>query len=351
LVIDLGITERNFRGRGENVRARVSVGSLRQQLDFGFSEPRFLGRDLLAGLDAYYYKYDLSEFSGYQTVTLGTGVRLNFPLSLNSRGSARYTLRQDEVDVRSEFCDPAAPVVSLTLCEQRGKFITSLVGYGYRLDRRNDPIQATRGFFAEINQDFAGIGGDVKYIKTEADAGWYHGFSKAFILSVTGSAGYVGGWSGDHVRINDRFYKGGSNFRGFEIAGIGPRDLNGGQNYALGGKAYAIGSVELTIPTFLPEQYGIRAALFSDVGTLGKLDKADKACPTVPFDAASAIACPPGTIDPFIKDNLGLRASAGLSVFWKSPMGPIRFDFSRVLAKEDYDKTETFRFSTTTSFY
>jgi outer membrane protein insertion porin family len=350
LVIDLGITERNFRGRGENVRARVSVGSLRQQLDLGFSEPRFLGRDLLAGLDGYYYKYDLTNYSAYKTTTIGAGLRLNFPLSLNSRGSARYTLRQDEVAVVSGFCDAGAQLVSPALCAQQGKFLTSLVGYGYRLDRRNDPIQATRGFFAEINQDFAGVGGDVKYIRTEGDAGWYHGFTKSFILSVTGSAGYVGGWGGDTVRINDRFYKGGNNFRGFQIAGIGPRDLNGGQNYALGGKAYAIGSVELTVPTFLPEQYGIKAALFSDVGTLGLLDKSDKLCSATPFDTAAAIACPPGSPDPLIKDNLGLRASAGLSIFWKSPMGPIRFDFSKILAKEFYDKTETFRFSTTTNF-
>jgi outer membrane protein insertion porin family len=254
------------------------------------------------------------------------------------------------VAVDPTFCDPANLVVSPSLCAQRGKFLTSSVGYGYRLDRRNDPIQATRGFFAEINQDLAGIGGDVKYVRTEGDAGWYHGFTKSFILSVTGSAGYVGGWSGDHVRINDRFFRGGNNFRGFQIAGIGPRDLNGGQNYALGGKAYALGSVELTVPTFLPEQYGIKAALFTDVGTAGLLDKADKLCSSTPFDAAAAQACPPGTVDPNIKDNLGLRASAGLSVFWKSPMGPIRFDFSRVLAKESYDKTELFRFSTTTNF-
>ncbi len=108
--------------------------------------------------------------------------------------------------------------------------------------------------------------------------------------------------------------------------------------------------MELTVPTFLPEQYGIKAALFTDVGTAGKLDKVDKLCSATPFDATAAAACPPGTLDPMIKDNLGLRASAGLSVFWRSPMGPIRFDFSHVLAKESYDKTELFRFSTTTNF-
>ena len=105
----------------------------------------------------------------------------------------------------------------------------------------------------------------------------------------------------------------------------------------MGGKAYAIGSVELTVPTFLPEQYGVKAALFSDFGTLGLLDDEDKLTTA-------------GVVDPNIKDDLSLRASAGLSIHWRSPMGPIRFDFSQVLAKEDYDKTETFRFSTSTRF-
>ncbi|MET0271472.1 MAG: outer membrane protein assembly factor BamA [Phenylobacterium sp.] len=345
LVIDLGITERNFRGRGQNVRGRISLGSLRRSVDLSFTEPRFLGRDLAAGVDGYYYQYDLTDYSGYKSGTLGAGLRLNFPLSLNSRGSVRYTLRNDEVDVADVLCDPNNPFVSPITCAQRGSFLTSLVGYGVRLDRRNDYLNPTRGFYIEMNQDFAGIGGDVKYLRTEGDGGWYYGFNKSFILSVTGSAGFVGGWSGDHVRINDRFYKGGNNFRGFETAGIGPRDLNGGTNYALGGKAYAIGSVELTVPTFLPEQYGIKAALFSDVGTLGLLDGFDKLC-----QPPGTTACPTGTEDPNVKDDLGLRASAGLSIFWRSPMGPIRFDFSRVLAKEDYDKTETFRFSTSTRF-
>lgn len=346
LVIDLGVTERNFRGRGENVRARVSVGSFRQQVDFSFTEPRFLGRNLAAGYDAYYYKYDLSQFQAYKQQTLGTGVRLQFPLSLNSSGSLRYTIRTDDVEIDPSFCDATALIISTSLCDQRGSFLTSSFGYGYRLDRRNDAINPTRGFYVNLNQDFAGIGGDVKYVKTETDGAWYHGFNKTYILSVTGSAGIVQGWGGDHVRINDRFYKGGNSFRGFEIAGIGPRDLNfassGGQSDALGGKAYAIGSLELTVPTFLPEQYGIKAALFSDFGTEGLLDDFDKS----KIDPTTGL----NIRDPLIKDNLGLRATAGLSVRWKSPMGPIQFDFSQILKKEDYDRTETFRFSTATRF-
>ncbi len=337
LILDLGVTARNFRGRGQNLRARVSVGSLRQQVDLSFTEPRFLGRDLGAGVDLYSYKYDLTDYSAYKTNTIGAGLRLGFPLTLYSRGSLRYTLRRDEVEIPASYCDPTAPIVSISLCAQRGQYTTSLIGYGLRLDRRNDPINPTRGFYTALNQDLAGVGGDVNYLKTEIEGGWYYGFSPSFIFSATSSLGYGDGWNGDTVRINDRFYKGGNSFRGFETAGIGPRDLNASRSDALGGKAYAIGSVELTVPTFLPEQYGVKAALFSDFGTLGMLDDEDKLTTA-------------GVVDPNIKDDMSLRASAGVSIFWRSPMGPIRFDFSQVLAKEDYDKTETFRFSTSTRF-
>ena len=357
LVIDLGFAEHNFRGRGQDLRARVSVGSLQQDIDFSFTEPRFQGRDLAAGADLYYYKYDLTQFSSYKTTSLGGGLRLNFPLSINSRGSVNYTLRNDDVQIDPSLCDPTAELLSFSVCSQRGSFITSLVGYGARIDRRNDPILPTRGFTMGFTQDFAGVGGDVKYIRTEGDAAWYHGFSKSFILSVTGSAGFVNGWGGDHVRINDRFYKGGLTFRGFETAGIGPRDLSFGRTDALGGKAYAIGTIELTIPTYLPEQYGIKAALFTDFGTLGGLDPVDKLAP-VPVDpndlTKGFVKDANGnfvlTRSPDIRDDFGLRASAGLKVQWKSPMGPLEFDFSQVLAKEPYDKTELFRFSTATRF-
>ncbi|WP_411288182.1 outer membrane protein assembly factor BamA [Phenylobacterium sp.] len=355
LVVDLGITQRNFRGRGQNVRARVSLGSLRQQVDLSFTEPRFLGRELAAGLDVYSYRYDLSEYSAYKTTSLGTTARLNFPLSLNSRGQTRYTLRQDRVEIDDSLC--VSGLISSTLCDQRGSFLTSLFGYGLRLDRRNDPINATRGFYVALNQDLAGVGGDVNYIRTEGDGGWYYGFTRDFILSVTGSAGFVGGWAGDNVRINDRFYKGGNTFPGFETAGLGPRDTSFGREDALGAKAYAIGAVELTVPTFLPEQYGIKAALFTYVGTAGLLDDVDKRGPRLVdtndltkgfvLDANGRTALFP---DPNIRDDLSLRASAGLSIFWRSPMGPIRFDFSQILAKESYDKTETFKFSTSTRF-
>lgn len=339
-VVNLGITERNFRGRGQNVVARVEWGSLRQQIDFRFTEPKFLGRDLRAGFDAFHSRYDLSEFSSYDYRSTGGGVRLSYPLNGYTPLSTRYFLKSDEIIVPQGFCSGFSG--SNALCDQVGSFLNSSAGYTLLVDRRNDPVRPTRGWTGSLRQDFAGIGGDVNYIKTEADVSAYWGITPAWVVTATASTGYISGWGGEPIRINDRFFKGGNSFRGFETAGIGPRNITPGTNSdALGGNFYAIGTLELTVPNFLPEQYGIRTSLFTDVGTLGMLD-----------DRYSVIRSGPnaGLPDPNIVDELELRASAGVSIHWRSPMGPIRFDLSHILGQQEYDKTETFRFSTSTQF-
>jgi outer membrane protein insertion porin family len=332
--VNLGISERNFRGRGQNVVARLEWGSLRQQVDFRFTEPKFLGRDLRAGFDLFHSRYDLSEYSSYDYRSTGGGLRLSYPLNGYTLFSARYFLKSDEIIVPNNYCNSGG-LGSSALCDQVGSYLNSSVGYTLQVNRTNDPVRPTRGWAGSLRQDFAGIGGDVNYVKTEADASYYYGITPAWVVSLQGSTGYVSGWNGDPIRINDRFFKGGNSFRGFETAGMGPRDLD--TTDALGGNFYAIGTVELTVPNYLPEQYGIKTSLFADVGTLGVLDDRYTLTST-------------GTPDATIVDELSLRASAGISIHWRSPMGPIRFDISKVLSKEDYDKTESFRFSTSTQF-
>jgi outer membrane protein insertion porin family len=336
LVVDLGFRQSNFRGRGQDVRAQVQIGFLSQQISFSFTEPRFLQRNLAAGFDVYSTRYNFTQFASYQSASTGGGVHLLFPLTVNSSMQLRYTLRTDDVIVANNLCVPGAELVSVVLCDQRGSYITSAFGYSVRLDRRNDPIVPTRGYYADLSQDVAGFGGTVHYVRTEADVGWYHGFSKDFILSVIGSGGYIDGWNGDTVRIGDRFYRGGDTFVGFQLAGIGPRDTRFGD--ALGGKLYLLGEIQQTFPNYLPQQYGIKTALIADVGTLGLLDKQNK------FD--------PTTNQPLltVRDDLALRASVGISVFWKSPLGPLRFDLAEPVAKTKYDVVQVFRFSTNTKF-
>ena len=336
LVTDIGISQSNFRGRAEDLRFRLSLGSLRQNADLSFTEPHFLGRDMQGGWDLYAQRYNFSQQASYTSTSVGASARIAFPLSQYALLSTHYTIRTDDVIVADALCVKGAELVSQVLCDQRGQYLTSLVGYSLSLNKTNDPINPTRGYYLTFSQEIAGLGGTVHYLKSEARGAIYHGFNKDLIFSLTGSSGYVDGWNGNGVRITDRFYKGGDDFRGFQIAGIGPRDTRFGDS--LGGKLYAVGTAELTLPTKLPEQYGIHAALFTDFGTLGLLDRANK----INTDTGGQLIG--------VQDDLGFRASAGISVFWKSPLGPLRFDFSKIIKKDLYDRTELFRFSTSTRF-
>jgi outer membrane protein insertion porin family len=161
------------------------------------------------------------------------------------------------------------------------------------------------------------------------------------------------------VRINDRFFKGGESFRGFAVAGLGPRQLvtkfdatdplnpvtTNLVGNSLGGNAYAIGTLQLEIPLGLPKEFNLSGALFTDFGTVGSLG--DRYRQTV---VTSPAATPAITYTSFVRDNLNLRASAGFSVFWESPFGPVQFDLADPFLKDKYDKTQVFRFSTRTKF-
>ena len=336
LIADIGITERNFRGRGQQVTFRISAGYLQKQISFGFTEPRFLGRNLSGGFDLYATDLDYSRYTSYRTNSVGGDLSLGFPLTETSRLSGTYVLRADQVSVDQSLCVPGQYAVSRTLCDQRGTYITSSIGYGYRVDLRDDPIRPTRGILFAANQTFAGAGGTVRYVKSTIDTQWYHGFGPNWVLMLEGQGGDVEPWGNDYIRINDRFFRGAQSFRGFEVAGIGPRDTLYGDS--LGGKIYAQATMELTFPNFLPEQYGINTALFTEAGTLGILDARAKVDPLT------------GLADPNIRDELALRATAGITVYWKSPMGPLRFDLSQIIKKQPYDRTELFQFSTSTRF-
>ena len=216
------------------------------------------------------------------------------------------------------------------------------------------------GMFA---QSIAGLGGDVQYLRTEASGAYYMPLFGGFIGKLQMRGGYITGFGGDDVRLQDRFYEGADTFRGFDVAGIGPRYLqgNGVRNgklfgQAVGAKIYAIGTAEIKLPLPLPKEYGIRTSLFTDFGTVGLVDDSNKIINEnltlwVNPDSGQLCSVDPSTncIKP-IQDDLALRVSAGVSVSWDSPFGPVRFDFAKVLRKEEYDRTTGFRFSAGTSF-
>jgi outer membrane protein insertion porin family len=319
-----------------------------------------------------------------------------FPISNRDNLGLRYNLRSDDLQIDPLLTDcSSAAFFRSSLCDQQGRRLTSQIGYTLSFDRTNSFVEPTRGFEVSFSQDLAGLGGDVNYLRNEIRGGIYRGLFPNIVASARLEAGYIESWNDDVIRINNRFFKGGSDFRGFDVAGLGPRevqyvfntetiavnpgvaprpqsipllDANGAQQTnssgqllfesavrdaagnllpaevrpfnALGGKAYAVGTLELSFPIpYAPEEFGIDGAFFAEFGTVGLLDDIDKnRRADEPFSSFR------------VDDSASLRASAGVSIFWDSPFGPVRFDFSQLLAREEYDRTESFRFSTNTRF-
>jgi outer membrane protein insertion porin family len=300
------------------------VSFKRQQVDFSFTEPYFLDRNMSFGVDLYATETDLQNESSFDTRQIGAGLRFGFPLSEDAKVTLRYSFTNDRIsDVKS--------TASVAILAAAGTSNTSLVGYAVNYDTLDSPLEPTSGVRATFAQDLAGLGGDVYFLRTSVKGEYYYSIFDGVVGLLGGSAGYTTGWNGEDVRILDRFFKGGESFRGFERSGIGPRDVSTANQDAVGGQAFAIGTAEVTFPVGLPEEFGVRGAVFTDVGTL--------------FDSPSA---PAGAV---IKgSDAALRASVGVGILWKSPLGPVRFDLAEAILKESYDKTELFRFSIGTRF-
>ncbi|MFC7290492.1 outer membrane protein assembly factor BamA [Hirschia litorea] len=453
-LVSISATQRNFRGRGQSLTASIQSTQRQKNYEFRFTEPRFQDRNMAAGFDLFASETDYLNIAGYSNSVIGTGLRFGFPLGNRTQLGLRYNLRSDSLELgqirNSEGelinrCDDPTQIGS-SICDQEGDFITSSLGYSLIRDHRNDPIDPTGGYRITWQQDIAGLGGDVNYFKQEIQASTYKGLLPGITLTSSLSAGLIEGWNGDDIRVNNRFYKGGNSFRGFDTAGVGPREVqyeanvsnqlletgvegdfvrpyyfndstnsliftdtytvsttaddgtvttetfqaplatqdengiraatdgdantlyqvaatdeNGNlilgdiraKGNALGGKAFAIGSLEMSFPIpFAPEEMGIGAALFSEFGTVGLLDDSDRNRITTSRAnlTAEQLEALRFSDQIVIQDDLSLRASVGVSVFWDSPFGPIRFDFSEILASEEYDRTESFRFSTRTQF-
>ncbi len=410
-IVDLSIEERNLLGRGQYLRFRVQASSRTRQVDIRFTQPYFLDRNLAAGGSIFNQRTDFKE-SGFVRDRIGMGLNAGFQVSEYGRGGVNYLLTRDSVkidtttaqtiglgvdplsvlipgatpssvielldaddnpigqQVVANFCDFVTSALTPT-CESRGDFLTSLVGFSLSFDKRDDPITPRRGWRAGASLSVAGLGGDVNYYQAEFTGAWYHPIIGDFIGALKGRAGYIDGYAGDNVRLSDRFFEGASTFRGFEVAGVGPRYIPGASpidasqpelgmvpstdrdgkifGQSIGAKIYAIGSAEILLPLPLPDQYGIRAALFSDFGTVGSVDSATKALNEDPRYWLDTDGDGVADLAP-IQDDLALRATAGVTVSWDSPFGPVRFDFAKILMKEDYDQTEGFRFSAGTSF-
>ncbi|GAA6181934.1 outer membrane protein assembly factor BamA [Shimia sp. NS0008-38b] len=327
LGISVQFQESNFLGRGQRLGLSFATSSDLNDYGLNFAEPAFLGRDLTAGFGLQYRDFEPSEARFTNTIGDFTPY-LGFSLGEHSSAQLRYTLSSSDIKI------PDGNEVAGSLIDaeaDRGNIWKSSIGYTYRYDTRRGGLDPTRGYLLEFGQDFGGLGGDYTFVKTTARA-----VAEARVLheEVTLRASLQGGMlyspDGDS-RIDDRFIVTSRNIRGFEPYGIGPREYQAGgvQDDALGGNYYAVARFEAEFPLGLPEELGISGGLFYDVGSLWNLDQS----------SANVLY-----------DDFSLRHVIGASIFWETPLGPLRFNFTKALKKEEFDREQTFDFAISARF-
>lgn len=303
-LLQASIRQRNFRGLGQQLQASVNYSSYSKSIELGFTEPYLFDRNISIGGSV--YRRDLNSFNfidndrrtTFEQVTTGFQLNAGVPLTEFLSFFGRYSLNYDDVTLdRSIYyfgdeCDPL--VAGRYLCDAIGKRTTSLVGFTLAYDDRDNRIRPTRGQSASISQDFAGLGGSVKYVRTRVAASKHFNLGSRFILNISAEGGYIYPFgdaptpTSDKVRLVDRFQLGEPQMRGFDIRGIGPRVIRYSVDYdpanpvidtsndnrgqiddALGGRAYYQGRIEVDIPLGTgAKELGLRPSIFLDVGSV-----------------------------------------------------------------------------------
>lgn len=317
-LLDVRFAERNFRGRGQDLGVGFTLAKKRSEFDISFTEPYFLNRELAAGIDLFRVGQKKYQNATFDQKIYGVSFRLRYRLAEYLFQSLSYTLRQDNV----ENVDQNA---SRIIKEQAGRSNTSMVSQDIVYDRRDSIIDPTDGYMVGFGNDIAGLGGNVRYFKTRVYGTYYYPIADDVVFSLSARTGVMFG-IGQKVRVVDRYTLGGDSLRGFELSGIGPRDINGRD--PLGGLRYYAATAETTFPVGLPNEFGVKAAAFVDAGNLWHSgDPADQ-----------------------VVDKSGLRASIGIGLRWRSPLGPLKVDFALPLRKESIDKTQVVLFGMSTRF-
>lgn len=405
-IISASITQHNFRGKGQELSASVNYSNYSKSVDLAFTEPYLFDKNIALGgniyrrdLNSFNYLQNGSRNTTYQQTTTGFQLRTGMALTEYMSLALRYSLNLDNVTLdKTQYytngvCD--AIRAGRYLCEAIGKRTTSSVGYSLIYDTRDNRLRPTRGFNVSFSQDFAGLGGSVRYVRSRLDGGKYFNIGSGFVLAMTGEAGYIHSLeSGKNLRLTDRFFLGEPQLRGFDIRGVGPRvrrfyyapdPANPGQfiqsatsnqngDDALGGKYYYLAHAEVQIPLGTgAKELGLRPSIFVDAGAVSGITNPGLVngngqfagyCTTSGATTPPPVApgtpsipnCPTGStavggfIEDFVGDTLKPRVSVGFGVNWNSPFGPFRIDIAKALLKVKGDDTKLITFNIGTQF-
>jgi outer membrane protein insertion porin family len=312
----LSISEQNLFGRGLQGSISLQLGSEQDQAFLSLTDPAFLDRNMSAGFDIGQTRTDSTQDLTFQeqnsSLTLRTGFNYNDRLSQGFR----YFAKADEI---KSVTSDASPFIQ----QEVGTRTASGIGQSITYDVRDSKIDPTDGYLLSLSNDIAGLGGTSHYLRTNVNATSYYPVFEESVLSVGGRVGYIFGF-GEDIHLSDRYFLGGDSFKGFSKGGIGPRDVNGStSNSALGGNTLYTATTELSTPLSVAKEFGLRGLIWGQIGSLYGVDVSG----------------------PTVKDESSLRASIGVGLALRTPLGPVRADLGFPVLKKNYDDDEIFSFS------
>ncbi|MDD2839834.1 MAG: outer membrane protein assembly factor BamA [Rickettsiales bacterium] len=324
----IGIKESNLLGLGQSLSLNIMYAKYTKDVSLSYGKPYFMGRDLYAGFNLFYKKDEDQDSVDYKETTIGGGVNAIYSITEYLDQKLFYSLYNEKI---SDVSEDYTGVITT------GNKTTSSIGQSLYYDRKDSKFDPTKGFSLNWTLEYAGVGGDKNYLKNTANANVYIPVWPSIITLRLGAKGGVIDGTGESIAPTDAFYLGGNSLKGFTYGGIGPRTIltstgSAVDGSAVGGKRYYVGDAELKFPLGLPKEYGIYGSFFANAGSLTGVDSSS-------------------TLDKSkIVDSGSIRSAAGFSLSWRSPIGPLSFDFSKVLKKEAYDDSQNFAFSFGTSF-
>ncbi|MEW6644458.1 MAG: outer membrane protein assembly factor BamA [Pseudomonadota bacterium] len=365
---EVSVSERNLLGRGLYAKASVQYGQYARGYSLSFVEPYLLDYRVAFGVDVYQRQQLANSYVSYNTKTAGFSTRLGFQLREDLTLQLRYSLFQQEISLPSQlancnnnpantllpvFRTPTAADVAagnlgcyadgeaslpVKIELAQGRTLTSALGYTLTFNTLDNNKNPNSGLLVDFRQDFAGVGGDVSYLKTTGDVKYYQPLVADIVGLIHLQGGLMNQLGDKSIRMLDQFQMGPQLVRGFAPQGIGPRDITPGTtNDAIGGTMYWGASAELQVPFwFLPKEVGLKGAVYADAGSLwnykGPTSWA-QTLETMTFSDANTV-----------------RSSVGVGLIWASPFGPLRFDYAIPMTKGPNDRVQQFRFGGGTSF-
>jgi outer membrane protein insertion porin family len=328
IVGDISVIEHNLLGNGQTLRVMLAGSAERLQADIGFTEPHLLGTNFAGGFDLFYKDLNYTTQASYKSQRIGGDLRVGYQITDEWSATVNYTLSRNTIyDVGADASLAIKEALAGSPGSDSSTYYSSSVGYALAYDTRDNKKRPTEGMYYTIAQDLAGVGGDVRYVRSVGEARAYYPVSEGVTAMGRTTGGIITGWGGQDVRLLDLFYRGGETVRGFAVSGFGPRDTLSANQDALGGRMFFGSTAELMFQLpGVPQDIGLRGAVFADAGSL--------------WGANSTAASLPGLAG----NALTPRASVGMGVAWDSPLGALRVDYAYPILKQPYDKTQALSF-------